>query len=62
MKSNTDLAQRFTLGQHFANPFGLETWFCCPLKVAFFQKVGYVFQIFKSQKKYIPKDYPELEI
>ena len=31
------------------------------LKVAFFQKVGFVFQISKS-KKNIPKNYPELEI
>ena len=32
------------------------------LKVAFFQKVRFVFQISKSQKIYIPKSYPELEI
>ena len=32
------------------------------LKVAFFQKMWCVFQISKSQKKYIPKNYPELEI
>ena len=32
------------------------------LKVAFFQKVRCVFQISKSPKKYIPKNYPELEI
>ena len=32
------------------------------LKVASFQKVRLVFQISKSQKKYIPKNYPELEI
>ena len=32
------------------------------LKVAFFQKVRFVFQISKSQKKNIPKNYPELEI
>ena len=30
------------------------------LKVAFFQKVRFVFQISKSQKKNIPKNYPEL--
>ena len=32
------------------------------IKVAFFQKVRCVFQISKSPKKYIPKNYPELEI
>ena len=32
------------------------------LKVAFFQKLRFVFQISKSQKKNIPKNYPELEI
>ena len=32
------------------------------VKVAFFQKVQYVFQISKSPKKNIPKNYPELEI
>ena len=32
------------------------------LKVAFFQKVRCVFQISKSPKKYVPKNYPELEI
>ena len=32
------------------------------LKVAFFQKVRFVFQISKSPKKNIPKRYPELEI
>ena len=32
------------------------------LKVAFFQKVRFVFQISKSQKTNIPKNYPELEI
>ena len=32
------------------------------LKVAFFQKVRFVFQISKSLKKNIPKNYPELEI
>ena len=32
------------------------------LKVAFFQKVRFVFQISKSQKENIPKSYPELEI
>ena len=32
------------------------------LKVAFFQKVQFVFRISKSQKKNIPKNYPELEI
>ena len=31
------------------------------LKVAFFQKVRCVFRISKSPKKYIPKNYPELE-
>ena len=41
---------------------------CCiyadltPLKVPFFQKVGLVFQISQSQKRNIPKKYPELEI
>ena len=32
------------------------------VKVAFFQKVWFVFQISKSPEKYIPKNYPELEI
>ena len=32
------------------------------LKVAFFQKVKLIFQISKSPKKNIPKDYPEFEI
>ena len=32
------------------------------LKVAFFQKVQFIFQIFQSPKKNIPKNYPELEI
>ena len=32
------------------------------LKVAFFQKVRFVFQISQSPKKIIPKNYPELEI
>jgi hypothetical protein len=32
------------------------------LKVAFIQKVRFVFQISKSPKKYIPNYYPELEI
>ena len=32
------------------------------LKVAFFQKVRFIFQISQSPKKVIPKDYPELEI
>ena len=32
------------------------------LKVAFFQKVRGVFQISKSPKENIPKNYPELEI
>ena len=32
------------------------------LKVAFFQKVRFNFQISKSQKIYIPKNYPKLEI
>jgi hypothetical protein len=31
------------------------------LKVAFFQKVRFVFQISKSPEKNIPKNYPELE-
>ena len=31
-------------------------------KGGFFQKVRFVFQISKSQKKNIPKNYPELEI
>ena len=35
-------------------------WFL--VKMAFFQKVRCVFQISKSPKKYIPKNYPELEI
>ena len=34
----------------------------CKLKVAFFQKVRCVFQISKSPKKNIPKNYPGLEI
>ena len=36
----------------------------CPLKVAFFQKVRFVFQISKSkkEKKNTPNPYPELEI
>ena len=32
------------------------------LKVAFFQKVRFVFQISQSPKTIIPKNYPELEI
>ena len=32
------------------------------LKVAFIQKVGFVFYISKSPKQNIPKNYPELEI
>ena len=32
------------------------------LKVFFFQKVRFVFQISKSPKNIIPKNYPELEI
>ena len=32
------------------------------VKVAFFQKVRFVFQISQSPKKIIPKNYPELEI
>ena len=32
------------------------------LKVASFQKVRFIFQISKSPKKIIPKNYPELEI
>ena len=32
------------------------------LKVALFQKVQSVFQISKSPKKNIPRNYPELEI
>ena len=32
------------------------------LKVAFFQKVQFFFQISKSPKQIIPKNYPELEI
>ena len=32
------------------------------LKVFFFQKVKFVFQISQSPKKIIPKNYPELEI
>ena len=32
------------------------------LKVAFFQKVRFVFKVFKSAKKNIPDHYPELEI
>ena len=32
------------------------------LKVGFFQKVRFVFQISKSPNKNIPKNYPELEI
>ena len=35
---------------------------CLFLKVAFFQKVWFVFWISQSPKKYIPKNYPELEI
>ena len=35
----------------------------CPwLKVVFFQKVRFVFQISQSPKKLIPKNYPEFEI
>ena len=32
------------------------------LKVAFFRKYDSFFKIYKSQKKNIPKNYPELEI
>ena len=32
------------------------------LKMAFFQKVRFVFQISKSKKKIFQKNYPELEI
>jgi hypothetical protein len=32
------------------------------LKVVFYQKVRFVFQISQSPKKIIPKNYPELEI
>ena len=32
------------------------------VKVAFFQKVRFVFQISQSPQKIIPKNYPELEI
>ena len=32
------------------------------LKVAFFQKVRFVFQISQSPKKIVPKNYPKLEI
>ena len=32
------------------------------LKVAFSQKVRFIFQISKSPKKNIPKNYPDLEI
>ena len=35
---------------------------CNLLKVAFFQKVRFLFQISKSPEKNIPKNYPELEI
>ena len=40
----------------------LELFFTSILKVAFFQKVRCVFQISKSPKKYIPKNYLEVEI
>ena len=41
-----------------ANP----NYYLLMLKVAFFQKVRCVFQISKSPKKIIPKNYPGLEI
>ena len=42
--------------------YGLVTFNILSTKGGFFQKVRFVFQISKSQKKNIPKNYPELEI
>ena len=37
-------------------------WTTVSVKVPFFQKVRFVFQISQSPKNIIPKNYPELEI
>ena len=52
-ENSTDSNLAFTFG------FTAGLW---DLKVAYFQKVWFVFQILTPPKKDIPKNYPELEI
>ena len=50
------------IGAFYFDSLTLLFWFDLFLKVTFFQKVWFIFQISGSPKKNIPKTYPELEV